>query len=33
MVAEIMQDNNWWTDAGTIESLTIANNLVKEKML
>lgn len=30
MVAEIMQDNNWWTDAGTFESLAIANKLVEE---
>lgn len=28
MVAEIMQDNNWWTDAGTFESLAIANKLI-----
>lgn len=25
-----MQDDQWWTDAGTFESLAIANNLIKE---
>ena len=28
MTAVIMGESEWWTDAGTIESLTTANNLV-----
>ena len=29
MIAEIMNDDNSWTDAGTFESLKIANNFLK----
>lgn len=29
MMAEIMQDDNWWTDAGTFESLEIANKIIE----
>ena len=28
MIAEIMNDKDWWTDAGTFESLAIANQLI-----
>lgn len=30
MTAIIMNENEWWTDAGTIESLTIANKLANK---
>ena len=30
MTAEIMNDKDWWTDAGTFESLAIANNFIRE---
>ena len=31
MTAEIMSDNDWWTDAGTFESLIKANKFIEEK--
>ena len=30
MTAIIMNENEWWTDAGTIESLAIANKLANK---
>ena len=33
MMAEIMQDDNWWTDAGTFESYHKAQKLINENLV